>query len=203
MYHTMKQMTVEEEFDLYYANIVHPKYKIVDGKIVMQIRPTDVHSVISNNFNILISNHLDSENNKCIVFHEKGRIKIPKKFNEKNGKQLEYQPDILVDCHYTGKEYSEYPTLIVEVLSTNRKVDIIDKFETYTQYDSLQEYVLIDQYSIELRVHRKKNNWVVENYFLGDEIFLESIGFKIEVEKIYRRTTMDKKGYIYVQLFDD
>lgn len=203
MSNAVKQMTVEDEFALYYANIADPKYEIVDGKIVMQAVPSVVHSVISNNFNILISNHLDSKGSKCIVFHEKGCVKIPNKFSEKTGEQLGYEPDVLVDCRYTGKGYSENPTLIVEVLSTNRKVDIVDKFETYKQYDSLQEYVVVDQYSVEVRVYRKKNNWTAECYFLGDTIFLESIGLEFEIEKIYKRTIMDESGHIRIQLSYD
>lgn len=196
-------MSVEEEFALYYADIEDPKYEIVDGEIVMQSAPTDVHSVISGNFYFWTSKYLRDKKSKCLVFHEKGSIQIPNTKNPKTGKAKTYEPDILVDCRYTGKGHSEYPTLIAEVLSQDRNKDIVKKFDVYKQYESLQEYVIIDQYSVEVRVYRKCNDWLPDYYFVGDVVRLDSIGVEMGIDKIYENIMADKKGHLHVCLPDE
>jgi Uma2 family endonuclease len=101
-----------------------------------------------------------------------------------------FYPDVMVFCeHESGNsDYTEKPILIVEVLSdsTQRK-DRTTKRWAYQNLPSLQEYVLIEQDFVDIEVSRRSVNWQSQHYFLGDEVFFESLDLKVPVAEIYRR----------------
>jgi len=47
--------------------------------------------------------------------------------------------------------------------------------------------VLIEQDFVDLQVLRRSENWLPKHYFLGDEVFFESIDLILSVEEIYSR----------------
>lgn len=196
----IKQKTVEQEFEQYYADVQDPIYVIRDGEIVMMSPPSDPHKLINGSFYNWIKNHLRDTKSKCKVFYEKARIKIPGKFSPKTNKPSTYEPDITVVCRYTGGEYSDYPTIIVEVLSTKRNKDLVEKFEVYKKYDSLLEYVIVEQHIMEIKIFRRKDEWKPVIYTEGSIVHLESIGLELEIEKIYEDVEFDDDGYVYVPL---
>ena len=57
----------------------------------------------------------------------------------------------------------------------------------YSQIQSLQVYMLIEQDFVEVEVMRKTKGWLSERYYLGDVISFESIGLTLSVEDIYDR----------------
>ena len=78
--------------------------------------------------------------------------------------------------------------LLVEVLSrSTRQTDKGSKLTEYLALDSLQEYVLIEQDFVEIQVLRRRNNWRMESYYLGQAITLESVGTELTVEAIYHK----------------
>ncbi|HNP03093.1 MAG TPA: Uma2 family endonuclease, partial [Agitococcus sp.] len=86
--------------------------------------------------------------------------------------------------------YTQYPTLIVEVLSkSTRQHDKTFKRQAYCQIATLQEYLLIEQDFVEIerwyRVDEK--HWEQTVHYLGDDICFSSIGLTVAVEDIYRR----------------
>ena len=50
----------------------------------------------------------------------------------------------------------------------------------------MQEYILVEQSAVKIEVQRQRNNWVVEKYFLGDNITFESLGLTLTVEELYQ-----------------
>ena len=52
---------------------------------------------------------------------------------------------------------------------------------------TLKEYVLIEQDIATVRVMRKSDQWRTSSYFLGDEVYFESIDFTLSVKDIYSR----------------
>jgi Uma2 family endonuclease len=101
-----------------------------------------------------------------------------------------FYPDVLVDCSdYAGDDqFTKTPTLIVEVLSkSTRRMDETTKRISYSQIDSLQEYVLIEQDIVDVEIVRRCNGWRSEHYFMGDQLTLESVGLTISVAEIYER----------------
>jgi len=52
---------------------------------------------------------------------------------------------------------------------------------------NLQEYVVIEQDFVDIEVCRRKKHWQSEHYYLGDEIYFESIDCHLPVLEIYDR----------------
>ena len=71
--------------------------------------------------------------------------------------------------------------------ASTHKYDETIKFQVYSTIPTLQEYVLIEQGVAKIEVQRRRNNWVIEKYFLGDTITFESIDLTLTVEEIYDR----------------
>lgn len=83
--------------------------------------------------------------------------------------------------------YTESPVLLVEVLSkSTRRKDKTIKRTAYQSLPGLQEYVLIEQDFVDVEVCRRSSSWVSNHYFLGDEVWFESLNFNLEVAEIYR-----------------
>ncbi|GAB4194413.1 MAG: hypothetical protein OHK0057_33190 [Thermoflexibacter sp.] len=81
------------------------------------------------------------------------------------------------------------PLGIFEVLSKSTKnIDKNEKLEEYKEIDSLQEYVIIDQYKPQVIVHKRINENRWEQVYissLADSIYLESIELQLPLEAIY------------------
>ncbi len=87
------------------------------------------------------------------------------------------------------------PCLIVEVLSKSTKdYDRTDKFRYYRSIPQLQEYVLINQYKIEIEHYTKAdgNSWLFRAYEANtDKIALASINLEMTIEDIYENVEFD------------
>ena len=80
------------------------------------------------------------------------------------------------------------PVLVVEVLSSStHKYDETTKFQVYASIPTVQEYILVEQSSAKIEVQRRRTNWAVEKFFLGDSVTFESLGLTLTVEEIYDR----------------
>jgi Uma2 family endonuclease len=101
-----------------------------------------------------------------------------------------FYPDALVDSDHKSNEYgvTDTPLIIVEVLSkATRKIDHTLKRQAYQSLNSLQEYVVIEQDVVDIEVCRLNRHWQSEHYFLGDEVYFESIDLHLPVASIYER----------------
>jgi Uma2 family endonuclease len=80
---------------------------------------------------------------------------------------LFYYPDLMVCCDPTDahSHYRERPCLLVEVLSeSTRGIDTREKFIAYTQIDSLQGYLIVEQGRIGASLLRRADDWQAERY---------------------------------------
>lgn len=155
------------------------KHEYIDGRIYAMAGASLNHERISSNLLRKIGNHL--ENSQCEVVGSDLKIKVENKF---------FYPDAMVICNSEkGDEYfTDSPILVVEVLSrSTRRSDKITKRTAYQSIPSLKEYMLIEQDRVEVEVCRRSADWRVQNYFLGDDVYFESLEFKLSVEEIYHR----------------
>nr|MBA2747430.1 Uma2 family endonuclease [Tatlockia sp.] len=87
------------------------------------------------------------------------------------------------------------PCLIVEVLSKSTKdYDRTDKFRYYRSIAELQEYILINQYKIEIEHYTKaqENSWLFRAYEAStDKIVFTSINLEVTLEDIYENVEFD------------
>ena len=81
------------------------------------------------------------------------------------------------------------PRLIIEVLSKSTEdYDLGDKFKFYRSIPSLQEYLLISQYELDIQHYTKTDGgfWIYRTYeTLEEAIALTSINTEISVASIY------------------
>lgn len=100
-------------------------------------------------------------------------------------------PDVVVVCNDDPSQddyVREHPILVVEVISeSTRRTDKTDKRLEYIALPSLLEYVLVEQDIAEVTVYRRNAGWQPSYYYLGEEVWLESMGVALRVEDIYER----------------
>jgi len=112
-----------------------------------------------------------------------------------------FYPDVLVVCNHLANDHgiTDSPLIVVEVLSkSTRQIDHTLKRTAYQQLPSLLVYVIIEQDLVDVEVCRRKNHWRSEHYYLGDEVFFESIDFRLPVAEIYERVINDDMQ-VYLQ----
>ena len=165
--------------DEYLAGEQHSevKHEYIDGYVYEMSGVHSNHNLIVGNVSGEFRNHLKGK--PCRPYMSDMKVRIGSKY---------FYPDVLVDCSDINGYYTETPKILVEVLSkSTRRTDKNLKRMAYTQINSLEEYVLIEQDVAEIEVMRKVDGWQPQYYYLGDEITFQSIGLTLAVEEIYER----------------
>lgn len=72
-------------------------------------------------------------------------------------------------------------------LRLREKIDHTLNRQAYQSLNSLQEYVVIEQDVVDIEVCCLNRHWQSEHYFLGDEVYFESIDLHLPVASIYER----------------
>lgn len=155
------------------------KHEYIDGEVYAMAGASRNHSLIVGNALRLISNHL--QDTPCQTFVADMKVKAANSF---------FYPDVMVVCNDDEGDdyYTDKPKIIIEVLSKNtRRTDQTIKLAAYKTLPSLQEYVLIEQDHVDIEVFRRSANWFSERYFMGDEVFFESLDLTVSVIDIYQR----------------
>ncbi|MBK8327181.1 MAG: Uma2 family endonuclease [Moraxellaceae bacterium] len=156
------------------------RHEYIDGQVYAMSGAHKDHNRIAGEVFRILANHL--QDNPCQPYASDMKVKVDKNF---------FYPDVMVDC--SGKEedyYTEFPTIIVEVLSkSTRQHDKTFKRQAYFQIPSLQEYILIEQDFVEIERWYKTqdNHWEQSVHYLGDDITFASLNLTVTVEDIYRR----------------
>ena len=165
------------------------KHEYIDGEVYAMAGASRNHSLIVGNALRLFSNHLQDA--PCQTFVVDMKVKAANSF---------FYPDVMVVCNDDDGDdyYTDKPKIIIEVLSKNtRRTDQTIKLATYKTLPSLQEYVLIEQDHVDIEVFRRTANWFSERYFMGDEVFFESLDLTISVSDIYQRVNNeDMQDYL-------
>lgn len=161
------------------------RHEFIDGYVYAIVGGNFNHGTLIGTVAGEIRNHLKGK--PCRVFAEGIKVKIPALYS---GESRYFYPDVVVDCTIEKADGNMLttPVIVVEVLSAStHKYDETIKFQVYSTIPTLQEYVLIEQGVAKIEVQRRRNNWVIEKYFLGDTITFESIDLTLTVEEIYDR----------------
>jgi Uma2 family endonuclease len=87
---------------------------------------------------------------------------------------------------------------------STRRTDETIKRVAYSSLPSVQEYVLIEQDFVDVEVCRRSSGWVSNHYFLGDDVWFESLDFNLAVEEIYRWVeNEDMAAFLQARELDD
>ncbi|WP_341328128.1 Uma2 family endonuclease [Methylotuvimicrobium sp. KM2] len=155
------------------------KHEYIDGQVYAMAGASTNHNRIV--ANMLSALHTQLTKTPCEPFASDMKVQVADDF---------YYPDVLVVCDHHSNDYgvTDTPIIIVEVLSkATRKIDQTLKRQAYQSLESLQEYIVIEQDFVDVDISRRKNHWQSEHYFMGDELYLESIDLQVSVEAIYER----------------
>lgn len=155
------------------------KHEYVTGQMYAMTGTSDVHNVIAGNIYMLLRNHL--KGTPCQVFMADVKVKLAEA-------DAFYYPDVMVSCETPPHPYyRETPNLIVEVLSpSTAKHDSGQKRIHYQTLESLQDYILVSQDCMDVRVWRRGDSgWSMTIYTDGMTVPLTSIAKEIPIEAIY------------------
>ena len=174
---TQPRLSHEEYLEMESASPV--KHEYIGGYIHAMTGTSDAHNFISLNIASILRNHLKSSPCRVFMADVKAKLEQADAF---------YYPDVMVSCEQAPNPYyREQPCLIVEVLSSSTaKFDSGDKRRDYQSLPSLQEYVLVSQECMDVRVWRhEESGWTVTIYTDGSTVPLTSVGLEIPIEQIY------------------
>ena len=165
------------------------KHEYRKGQVYAMVGAKKSHIVLASNLTMILGNHL--ENSPCLVLNSDIKVRL----EEAN---CYYYPDIAVVCDEreinNTDDFILYPLLIIEVLSKSTEAfDRGNKFNRYRQLSTLKEYVLIQSTEISVDCFRQNEQglWVYYHYTAKEILTLESLGFSISIEDLYRRVNFD------------
>jgi Uma2 family endonuclease len=158
------------------------RHELVAGTLYAMAGASDEHIAICMNLAFALRAHLQGK--PCRVQMSEGKVRL-----WLSGQDIFYYPDVLVACdpRDTDRYYKRYPKIVVEVTSpTTEAIDRREKFLSYRQIETLEEYILIAQDKTEVTVFRRASQWqpeVLRNP--KDSLNLSSIELRIPVRSIY------------------
>lgn len=184
-----KYYTVEEylEFELNSDE----RHEYIDGEITPMRGGTPNHNKII--FNFAASLNFALKRKPFQVFISKQRLWIPER-------RIYTYPDVMVvqgDLQFQDerKDTIINPIFIAEVLSkSTRFYDQTEKFKAYRTISTFQEYVLIDQYmmQVEQYVKQEARQWLFTEYVGAESVLqLSTVPFEIQLADIYDKVEYD------------
>jgi Uma2 family endonuclease len=158
------------------------RHEYVDGVVYAMAGGSDAHNLITGAFYVALRQWL--RDGPCRVFMADVKLRIRSGQGEKF-----YYPDVLVTCdpRDTNRLYKEFPRLVIEVLSeSTERTDRFEKFLSYNQLESLEEYIHAAQDKVEVVIYRRRNGWKREVLnSLDATLRLESVDLDIKIRHLY------------------
>lgn len=176
----LERFSVEEYLVWESKNEIRHEY--IGGMVYAMAGATEEHNLITGNIFAALHGHLRGK--PCRLFSAEMKVRL-----EISNTDILYYPDLFVTCDSgdTHRFYKRSPKLVIEVLSeSTERIDRQEKFTSYIQIPSLEEYVLVDQDRMEVTVFRRANNWQAELLTRADEsLKLSSLDFTLPLSAIY------------------
>ncbi|WP_293152702.1 MULTISPECIES: Uma2 family endonuclease [unclassified Microcoleus] len=161
------------------------RHEFINGEIVMMAGSSLNHNEITSSLMVILKLALKGKPYRTFVTNQ--RLWIPQLNNYT-------YPDVMVvakpiELQPGRTDTITNPLLIAEVLSKGtRAYDRDDKFAAYRSIPSFQEYLLIDQYRVQVEQYSKTeaNKWIFSEYSCaGDRLMLTSVQVEISVADLY------------------
>jgi Uma2 family endonuclease len=164
------------------------RYEYVDGEILAMTGGTIPHTKIYLNLYRALYEHLRQTG--CEVYVSD--VKVQARANSQY-----FCPDLVVTCDpddLKARDLIQNPNIIVEVLSpSTENYDRTQKFKSYRQIPTLQDFVLVDSATLSVEVYHRGTGklWLYYQYEAGETIVLESVEFECPIEQIYEGIIFD------------
>jgi len=184
-----KTYTAEEYLELEINS--EERHEFIDGEIVLMAGGTPIHNEITSILNSVLRVSLKGK--PYSIFSSDQRLWIPQS-------KIYTYPDAMVVARPielpSGRtDTITNPVLIAEVLSKSTKAyDRDEKFAGYRSIPSFVEYLLIDQYRLQVQQYSKSeaNKWIFSEYSCaGDRVSLTSIPVEFSVADLYENIEFD------------
>jgi Uma2 family endonuclease len=188
-------MSVEEYLQLD-KNTPDAKYEYLDGVARLMSGGSIEHARIARN----VANAIDEQfgSGPCSVAPSDVQVFIGTKAS---GKEYYVYPDVTVSCDVAdrrrGTTLIRSPRIVVEVLSpSTKRLDRGKRLEAYKACPTIQEIVLIDQFSQAVEVYRRDeeddSTWHYASYGPDSIVELTSVDVSISMDDIYKRINFDE-----------
>jgi len=154
----------------------------IGGLVYAMAGTSAEHNIICQNLLIAVRSHLRGK--PCQVFMESVKLKVRTSIED-----IFYYPDLIVACdpRDTDRYFKTSPKVLIEVLSPDtERIDRREKFSSYTQIESLEEYILVAQDKTEVTVFRRGKNWQPEVANQPQQpLRIESLDFTLSLSAIH------------------
>jgi Uma2 family endonuclease len=158
------------------------RHEFLGGVVYAMAGASDVHNLLSLNLAFALRTHLRGGRCQVYVVDVKVQLQI-------SDEPVFYYPDVMVACDArdVAPYFKRFPQLLVEVLSPETEaIDRREKFLSYRQIETLQEYVLVAQDKMEITVFRRANQWQPEIFSQPEELLrLPSLEFTLPLASVY------------------
>lgn len=158
------------------------RHEYLGGAVYAMAGASDEHNAISLNLASALRSHLRGKT--CRVFMADAKVRLTVANDD-----IFYYPDVMVACDSrdTDRFFKRFPKVLVEVLSeTTERTDRREKFLSYTQIETLEEYVLVAQDKREVTMYRRANQWQPELLNKPDQrLEVASLDFALPLSGIY------------------
>lgn len=166
----VKRLNLISVEDYLAGELVSPvKHEYIAGVVYAMAGGRNVHNRIATNCTVSFGTRLRGK--KCQPYNSdtKVRVQLPTHVRF-------YYPDVTVVCQSNGPQesYQDAPVVIVEVVSqSTRRTDEGEKKDAYTNIASLSAYLVVEQDSPAVVVHRRTEHGFVREVYQGLEATVE------------------------------
>jgi Uma2 family endonuclease len=158
------------------------RHEYLGGAVYAMAGASRDHNIAAGNIFSALHTHLRGK--PCQVFMADIKVRLQIGIDD-----IFYYPDVLVTCdpRDTDRYFSRFPKVLIEVLSPEtERTDRREKFLSYTQIETLEEYVLVAQDKIAVTVFRRANEWQPAIANKPDlQLRLPSLEFAIPLNAVY------------------
>jgi len=159
------------------------RHEYIGGLVYAMAGAGSRHNIICRNLLVALDTHLRGGNCQVFFIDVKVRLRIA-------DEDIFYYPDLMVTCdpRDTEEYFKRFPKVLIEVLSpATERTDRREKFSSYTQIESLEEYVLVAQDQVETTVFHRANNWRPEIANQPPQhLNIPSLDFTLSLSAIYQ-----------------
>jgi len=178
----IERMTVEDYLSGELRSEV--RHEFIGGSVYAMAGASQEHNTLAGN--IFAALHTRIAEGPCRVFMADMKVRLHIAQDE-----VFYYPDLVVTCDArdTNRYFVRHPKVLIEVLSgETERTDRREKFFSYTNIETLEEYVLVAQARREVTVFRRSAQWNSEVLTQAEQTLeLPSLQFRMPLSAIYRR----------------
>lgn len=159
------------------------KHEYLGGYVYAMAGGRVAHNRIATNVTVALGSRLQGQ--PCQPYNSDMKVRV-----QLSSHTRFYYPDVSVVCDSNSPDdtFQDRPVVIVEVLSRDtRRADETEKKDAYLTIPTLHAYLLVEQESTRIIVHRRSEQGFVEEIYEGPEavISLTAIDVELPLKEVY------------------